>query len=314
MKGILFVTCCDNGLFCLRRMVAAGHAVSAVVTIPPELGARHNVSGYVDVRPWCDALGIPVISLSKYAFGLAELGNLRFDIVVVNGWNRLIPAEVIEAAPLGGVGLHAGHPPIGLGRAPLVWNILLGHQDLEVYAFALTPDADNGDILALQTVEITPYDSVRTLYEKVMLVGADLIKSTVESRQAGRAGIKQNLTFARHYEKRTPEDGLIDFSLSAENLHNFIRAQSSPYPGAFTYLNGRKWIIQKAIPFDRFAYRDRARTPGLIVEAIPSGLVVLTGGAPLWILEAERDGQDSVQGGNGLEHLIGQRFSSTGGE
>lgn len=313
--GILYVTCCDNGFFCLRRLVAAGHSIAAVVTILPEVGARHNVSGYVDVRPWCAEHRIPVVTLSSYGFSLADLTGVSFDMVVVNGWNRLIAAEVIAAASLGGVGLHAGHPPIGLGRAPLVWNILLGHKDLEVYAFALTPKADDGDILALLTVEITPHDDVCTLYQKVMLVGADLIGRAIDACRAGRPGMKQKLGYARHYAKRSPKDGLIDFSQPVERLYDFIRAQCSPYPGAFAFLDGSKWTIEKAIPFDCFALRDRPREPGLIVDALPSGLVVMTGSAPLWLVKAHIDGCPvAFDVPEGLDHLIGRQFTGKGEE
>ena len=307
MTRLLFITCCDNGFFCLRRLVAAGHEIAAVVTIPPEVGARNMVSGYVDVAPWCVEQGIKVVSLDTYTLTKTAVDHLDFDMVVVNGWNRLIPGDIIAAAPLGGVGLHAGHPPIGLGRAPLVWNILLGHSDLEVYAFALTPNADDGDILALQTVEITPQDSVQTLYEKVMAAGAALIAGAIDKRITGQPGLKQSLEFARHYGKRTPADGLIDFSQPVDALYNFIRAQSAPYPGAFTYLDGQKWVIQKAIPYDRFSFRNHPRVPGKIVEALPSGLVVMTATSPLWIIDAESEGALMGSGSN-MDHLIGRCF------
>jgi methionyl-tRNA formyltransferase len=308
---ICYVTCGQNGFYCLKRMLEEGVEIAAVVTIPPEAGQRYMVSGYADVEPWCHEQGIPVVSLADYALRLEHMRGMQFDLIVVNGWNRLLSAEIIAASPYGGLGIHAGHPPIGHGRAPLVWNILLGRDDLEVYVFRLTAKADDGDILALRVLEITPWDDVATLYEKVMWAAVGLFRDAIACVGAGTQGSRQALASARAYPKRTPMDGLIDFSRSERELHDFVRAQARPYPGAFSYLQGQKWHIWRAEPFDRFAFRDVAREPGRILAALPSGLVVQTGGSPLWIREAEVDGSTVVPYPEGAgERLVGHRFTS----
>ncbi len=289
--GILYITCAENGLYGLQQLARVGANIAAVVTIPPELGEKYAVSGYADVKPWCDHNGVPCIALSDYTLRVENIAHVDFDILAVNGWNRLISEQVIARARLGGIGIHAGHPPIGLGRAPLVWNILLGRSDIEVYVFSITPRADDGAIIVQKPVEITPYDDVKLLYEKVMHVGADLIAEAVKRLAAGEGGYQQAMDFARYYEKRGPEDGLIDFSMSDEDIYNFIRAQVPPYPGAFAMLEGERWVVLKAHRFDRFAFRDAKRQPGLIMLDLPSGIVVQTGGAPLWIVDALVNGR-----------------------
>lgn len=289
--GILYITCAENGLYGLEQLAQTGVSVAAVVTLPPDLGEKYAISGYADVRPWCARNDVPFIVLPDYTLRVENVDHIDFDILVVNGWNRLISEQVIARARLGGIGIHAGHPPIGLGRAPLVWNILLGRSDIEVYVFSITPKADDGAILAQRPVEITPYDDVKLLYEKVMHVGAELIAQAVGRLAAGNAGYQQAMEFARHYEKRGPEDGLIDFSMSDEDIYNFVRAQVPPYPGAFSYLDGERWVILKAHRFDSYAFRDVKRRPGRIMLNLPSGIVVQTGGAPLWIVDALVDGR-----------------------
>ena len=164
---ILYVTCARNGLDGSRSLSAKNrrsyHNDSA------RAGEEANVSGYVDVRPFAEANRIPCIALGSYQLNKADVANLDYDVIVVNGWNRLLSAEIIALAAIGAIGVHAGHPPIGLGKAPIVWNILLGHTDIEVYAFELTARADDGNILARQTVEITNHDDVGTLYRKVFV-------------------------------------------------------------------------------------------------------------------------------------------------
>jgi methionyl-tRNA formyltransferase len=290
----LYITCAENGLFGLRNLYEKGYRPSAVVTIPPALGKRHAVAGYTDVAPWCEANGVPCIVLSDYQLKPADLRGVSFELLVINGWNRLISAEVLALAKRGGIGIHAGHPPIGLGRAPLVWNLLLGHKDVEVYVFVMTPNADDGAILALRPVEITPYDDVRLLYQKVMFVGAQLIEEAISRLASDYVAQPQNMRWVRHYEKRGPEDGLVNFSWSEQQIYNFVRAQVPPYPGAFAYLGPERWTILKAQPFDCFAFRDQPREPGRVVLDLPSGPVVLTGGAPVWITHAEVAGSKHV--------------------
>jgi methionyl-tRNA formyltransferase len=282
-----YVTSGENGLYGLRRLVAEGVRPSQVVTISQEVAAKYRVSGYADLRAGCRAWGLELTVLDSYVIKPTDVAVTDPDLLIVNGWNRLIDQSVIGLFEQGGLGVHAGHPPIGLGRAPLPWNLIKGMRDIEVYVFRLTPRPDDGEIVAKRTVGITPQDDVRLLYEKVMLCGAQLLRDAVAMAAAGElVGTPQNLEDAVYYDKRTPDDGLIDFSSPVEAVYDFIRAQTKPYPGAFAYLGAERWTVWRAVPFDVFAFRDVVRRPGEIVAALPSGLVVQTGTSPLWILEA----------------------------
>jgi methionyl-tRNA formyltransferase len=308
---IVYVTCSENGLYGLRHLHQLGWSIARVITISPESGKKYAVAGYIDVRDWCAREDIPVRILADYNVQLSDVSDATADILVVNGWNRLIKPEIIAAAPRGALGIHAGHPPIGLGRAPLPWNIIKGHRDLEVYVFRLTERADDGDIYARQSVEITPYDTVATLYEKVMYHGAVLFDHALQAVSAGRRPVPQDMRYAVHYPKRGVNDGAIDFRCSVDELVNFIRAQTRPYPGAFADLEAERWSIWSAQPFDCFAFRDITRVPGQIVLALPSGIVVQTGSAPLWITEATVAGTRRVPMSlSDGEALVGRVFSA----
>ena len=290
MVSILFITCCDNGYFGLRKLVERGYNIGAVITLPPELGEKYSVAGYADITPFCESHDIKIVHLTNYKIEPSVLKELNFDVLIVNGWNRLIKEEIFRMARLGAVGVHCGHPPIGLGRAPIVWNIIKGFKDIEAYAFSLTASADDGNILGSQPVEITSFDTARSLYEKVMWASVTVMELAIAKLEAGEPGHPQCLDFAEHYPRRSPVDGYIDFSQSAEDLHNFIRAQSEPYPGAFTFLGDKKWTIYEAVPFDRFAFRDAQRHPGKIVAVLPLGPVVMTSSETLWLQRVEING------------------------
>jgi methionyl-tRNA formyltransferase len=309
--GVVYVTCGQNGIYGLRYLLSKSIRIEAVVTIRESVAARYNVSGFVDVSGLCKEHGVKQITLNDYVLKPDHLAGLSLDLLVVNGWNRLVSKEVIDLFRLGGIGVHAGHPPIGLGRAPLPWNIIKGYEDIEAYVFSLTEAADDGDIVGRRVIEISKMDNVKTLYEKVMYFGAFLIEKAIRDITRGEVKTqKQAREYTVYFEKRTPEDGIIDFRDSMENIYNFIRAQTDPYPGAYTYLEGEKWIIWKAIPFDRFGFRGVSRVPGKIVAALPSGIVVQTGSSPLWITSAACNGRtiipDSIEN---MENHIGKVFS-----
>lgn len=307
---VVYVTCCDNGLFALRQLVRRGHRFERVVTIPPHVAEKAQVSGYQDPRPFCASAGIPVSVLEDYTVRPADVGEGQLDLLVVNGWNRLIKADVMARFRHGGLAIHAGHPPIGQGRAPLPWNLIKGHTDLEVYVFRMTEHADDGDMVGRRVVEITAHDDVRTLYEKVMFTGALLFDDAITGVLAGTAvTVPQDPRFAVLYGKRGPQDGLVDFREQVEVLVDFVRGQARPYPGAFARLDGADLRVWRAIPYDRFAFRDRPRRPGEVLLALPSGLVVETGSSPVWIVEATLDGKPLVPGPlEALEALVGKRL------
>lgn len=286
----LYITCAENGLWGLQRLLRRGVNISRVVTIDSDTAVRNQVSGYVDVGPFCHKAGVPLTVLSRYAFTSLDINEESFDFVIVNGWNRLVDDSVVSAARVCAIGVHAGHPPVGLGRAPLVWNLILGKRDIEVYAFVLTPRADDGNILARQPIEITAQDDVRLLYEKVAFAGADAIYQAITAALDGSVGQSQELSFAVNYHKRSPSDGLVDFRKSETEVYNFVRAQSYPYPGAYAFLKGEKWRFNRVVPFDVFAFRHEMRVPGRIADVLPSGFVILTGGGAIWLLDADVDG------------------------
>ncbi len=295
---ILYISTSQNGLPGLKRLCADGFEIVSVYSLTPNAGAKYEVPGYVDMNRVCNRYGIPVILSNDYLVRANLLPD--FDVLVVNGWSRLIPEDIYIRASIGAVGVHAGHPPTGLGRAPIVWNILLGHSDLEVYVFKLTPTADNGAILGRRTVQISAYDNAQLLYEKVAFAAGELLPSAIKALSSGTEGQAQELEFAKPYPKRVASDSLADFSLSAENLCRFVRAQSAPYPTAFAFVNDLRYELRTVIPFDSHSFRDVPRVPGEVLALLPSGPVVMSGTSAVWIVDG------GFEGGGELE--IGDRF------
>ncbi len=270
---IVYVSCCANGHFSLARMLEAGIAVSAVVTIDPQKALKSNVSGYKDFTSLCSEHGIPIRLLKRYDWkdheDLAWIKSRKPDLLVVNGWNRLIPGEVFDACRLKGLGVHAGHPPRGRGRAPVAWSLILGMRDLEVYLFVLDEGADSGDILGIKRIQISEHDQATHLYDKVMLAVTQLLIEYVPKYLREEIDlIRQAEESAQHHPARSPEDGLIDWKAQDWEIYNWVRGQSRPYPGAFTLMDGKKVIVWSGRPFDNVLDWSRRYCPGENVEVV----------------------------------------------
>ena len=113
---ILYISSGLNGLFGLSRLLEEGYKNIFLITIPPDVAQAATVSGYVDFGDFAAQHEISIHYLEKYSFSDADreiISEWQPDILLVNGWNRLISAKIFDLAKYGGYGVHAGHPPRG---------------------------------------------------------------------------------------------------------------------------------------------------------------------------------------------------------
>jgi methionyl-tRNA formyltransferase len=168
------------------------------------------------------------------------------ELLLVLGWYHLIPPEVLVYPSLGCLGIHASLLPKYRGMAPINWAIINGERETGISLFYLDRGVDTGDIVAQSVIEISDEDDCATVYEKVTLKSIELLSRFLPMIAEGTAPrTVQDETTASQFPRRRPEDGEIDWQLPADQIYNFIRAQTRPYPGAFTFIDGRKLIIWK---------------------------------------------------------------------
>ncbi len=218
----------------------------------------------------------------------------RPDFVIVCGWYWIIPKEILEMVPAGFVGLHASPLPRYRGFAPLVWSLINGEPEIGISFFYLEDGVDSGDLLLQKNASIDPDTTISEaleIAEDLSLKGWSEIYPLLLSGQSKRfkqANIKPN-----YGDKRIPEDGIIDWNKSAKELHNFIRAQSSPYPGAFTFSNGRKLYLWKSATLDEYY----SGSPGQVLKIQEDSVIVACGEGGIKLIQAQWDG-DEIQKAN----------------
>ena len=222
----------------LRRLVAEGYNVVGAVTVPDKPAGRGRHLRESDVKIAARELGVPVLQPEKFrdpAF-LDALQALQPDLGIVIAF-KMLP-EVVWAMPrLGTFNLHASLLPEYRGAAPINWAIINGERETGITTFLLNHEIDKGAILAQERVAIAPEDNVGTLYERLMLLGAELVTATVDRIAAGDCTPAEQMHFDESRLHPAPkifkEDCRIDWRQPGERIVNLVRGLS-PYPAAWT--------------------------------------------------------------------------------
>ncbi len=241
---VIFVGTVHEAAPALNALLDSGAEIAEVVTLPQERSAA--TSGFVDLEPLARAHGITVrrcVNINS-AESVQRVRQLRPDLMVVTGWTRLLSAELLSVPPRGVIGFHASLLPRYRGRAPVNWAILRGDAVTGNTMMYLNAGTDTGDIVDQQAVPITPDDTCATVYARVGDAGAEMLRRHLPALLDGTAPRRpQGLADGPPLPKRTPEMGITDWDRPARSVHDWIRALTSPYPGAFTYIAGRKLML-----------------------------------------------------------------------
>ncbi len=288
---ITYISCVEIGWNILKFLI---DNKVCNVSLSGEQAIKYNVSGYKDHSDIAKSNSIQIYYPQDYKLSDSSdheaIRSMKPDLILVMGWNRLIPKEVLAIPPLGCLGLHGSseHLPRGRGRSPVNWSIIEGKKKFLLHLFYLDEGIDSGDIIGWLECEITQYDTCKTLYTKLSILAKRLLAKYLPLIEKGSAPrIQQDSSKATYYAKRTPEDGLINWNDHAERIFNLIRGITRPYPGAFTYLNGKRFIIWEAIPYDSIIKYEDAKA-GEVVEVFDDiGIVVKAADSLLLITDFE---------------------------
>ena len=256
--------------------------VDLVITISPEVTKKNQVSGYKGLSVLTEKYGIPVHEADSYFLTDEKtqkfLSENEFDIGISMGWQRLIPASVLDRFKYGIYGFHGncGYLPFGRGRSPLNWSIILGDSRFNLNLFRYDEKADSPNVFATEMFSITPYDDIRTAQYKNMICSKNLIRKLLAAYQKGNIEIRtESKDFDSWYNKRTAADGKIDFHERTRNIYNLIRGVAAPFPGAFAMLGDTQVTIWSAQPFDEMMDFS-AYEVGEVIDVFDDRLVVRT--------------------------------------
>jgi methionyl-tRNA formyltransferase len=272
------------GRDCLAAAAEAGADVVGVVTLPGPIDP--NRSGQCSFDEIASELGARLIETVDVNAPdtIAALRETDPDLIFVVGWSQLV-MDVFIGLPRHGVfGMHPTLLPRHRGRAAIPWAILSGLAKTGVTLFQIADGtADSGPIVGQVEVSIANDETATTLYEKVTAAHLELVRQYVPKLVDGTAErLPQETRRASSWPKRTPADGIIDWETRAPYLYDWVRAQTRPYPGAFTYLGEQKVVVWRARPVEL----DEDAPAGTVV-AVDGGPVVVCGEGGLVLEEVE---------------------------
>ncbi len=242
--NIVFIGASRFGLRCLELVYRLPDCVvTGVITAPQTFAISYRPQGvtnvlHANVESFAVKRGLPCRTLVR---SMADPG--LFDVVrtwnpdafIVVGWYYMVPKSWRNLAPA--YGLHASLLPDYSGGAPLVWAMINGETKTGITLFQMDQGVDSGPIVAQSEEVIYADDTIATLYARIEERGLELLARSLPALAEGSAILRgQSDAGRRVMPQRSPEDGRVDWTASSIYLDRFVRAQTSPYPGAFSML------------------------------------------------------------------------------
>jgi methionyl-tRNA formyltransferase len=271
----------NRGVSCLEALLDAGYRPTLVVAHP-----QRGANWYASVAETAERRSLPVIAPEdpNAPETLQRLRSETPDLFILCGYGPILRQTVLEIPKRFTINLHAGKLPQYRGSSPMNWALINGEDSFSLSIIRVDAGVDTGDVLLDRTFPISPDDTIVDLHHTAneafpeMLIGVfrHIETDTLSPR-------KQDPTLARYFPLRFPDDGLVLWDmLTAQQIHNRIRALRPPYPGAFTYHNDRKITLVSSALHDL----DFRGEPGRIYRKTHDGLLVCAKDRSLWIREA----------------------------
>jgi methionyl-tRNA formyltransferase len=238
------------------------------------------------------------------------LARLQPDFLFSCYYRQMLKAPLLALPSQGALNMHGSLLPRYRGRCPVNWVLIHGETETGVTLHYMEEKADRGDVVGQKRVPITPEDTALTLFAGMTAAAAELMQETWPLLRSGRAPrLVQDHSQASYFGGRRPADGLIDWQKPAVCVYNLLRAVTHPYPGAFTYLKGRKLFIWGGKPLA--SPPTVTEPPGTVTTAVPGeGLLVATGQGQFLVKQAQWEGEPEFLGPvlATWDYLVGQRL------
>ncbi len=245
---IVFLGTPDFAVASLKAMVEAGHNIVGVITAPDKPAGRGMQMQQSPIKKYAVEKDLFVMQPEKLQDPqfLETLKNLQADLQVVIAF-RMLPEVVWNMPPLGTINLHASLLPDYRGAAPINWAIINGETQSGVSTFFLKHEIDTGDILLKDTCPITATCTAGELHDTLMNLGANTMLKSLELIISGNTnGTPQAENSGKTAPKIFKEHCRIHWEQSGKSILNLIRGMS-PYPAAFTVLDGKNVKVFNAI-------------------------------------------------------------------
>jgi methionyl-tRNA formyltransferase len=234
------------GVRCLRVLLDQGVYIPLVLT---HEDSPTETIWYDSVAAVCAEHGITTMTVEdpNHPDVVARIRALSPDFFFSFYYRKMLGAELLRIPKRGALNMHGSLLPKYRGRVPINWAVLHGETETGASLHYMDVKPDAGDLVAQTSVPILRDDTAHEVFQKVV-VAADstLVRALPQLIDGTNVSVPLDLKAGSYFSGRKPEDGRIDWTHSARNIHNLIRAVAPPYPGAFTDIYGERIIIARA--------------------------------------------------------------------
>jgi len=279
----------EFALATLEGLIAAGLNLVGVYTQPDRPSGRGKQLTAPPVKQLAATHGIPVFQPIKLRLPevVAQLQTLAPDLIVVVAYGQILPKSVLDIPRYGCINVHASLLPKYRGAAPINQAIIDGETETGVTTMYMDVGLDTGDMLVKRTTPIGPFETAGELHDRLALLGREAMDETLKRLCAGTlAGEKQDDALSCYAPMLKKEQGLVDWSRPAPEVHNRVRGLD-PWPGAYTLLAGEPLKLGRTRP----DAEPHAQPPGTVLGADREGVLVACGDGSLNIGELQLPGR-----------------------
>lgn len=183
---------------------------------------------YASLFDFAKERGLPVVTDLPLDVGTP-------DLIFSFYYRNMLPMSLLQRARLGAYNMHGSLLPKFRGRAPLNWAIVKGETETGATLHEMVEKPDAGRIVDQQAIPIGPDETALEVFRKLTVAAETVLKKSLPGILSGKPNLKsQDLSKGSYYGRRRPEDGRIDWSKSAKEIHDLVRAVAPPFPGAFS--------------------------------------------------------------------------------
>lgn len=258
----------------LQALLASRHEVVLAVT--------HPKSEHAYERMWADSVAdlaaehqVPVhIANKPDAEFKAALADADPDIIVANNWRTWLPKDVFDRPRYGTLNIHDSLLPKYTGFSPLIWALINGESEVGLTAHLMDEELDAGAIVLQRATAVGAKDTVTDLFHRTVDMIGPITVDALDLIESGRTDwTPQDRSQATFFHKRAAEDSRIDWTWPAEVLERLVRAQSDPYPNAFTTFKGQRVrVLESSVSTGCYG-----GTPGRVFIHEGDGMVIVAG-------------------------------------
>ena len=279
----------EFALATLEGLIAAGLNLVGVYTQPDRPSGRGKQLSAPPVKQLAVAKGIPVFQPLKLRLPevVAQLQDLAPDLIVVVAYGQILPKSVLDIPRYGCINVHASLLPKYRGAAPINQAIIDGETATGVTTMYMDVGLDTGDMLVKRITPIGLFETAGDLHDRLALLGREAMDETLARLYTGTlTGEKQDDALSCYAPMLKKEQGVIDWSLPAAELHNRVRGLD-PWPGAYTLLAGEMLKLARTCP----DVVSQGEPPGTVLSADRDGVRVACGDGSLNIGELQLPGR-----------------------